>query len=64
MKKTLVALAAMSAVASFAQSSVVLSGNIDLAAASTSGTVVNANASTFTMGRGTASTSSIKITAT
>jgi len=64
MKKTLVALAAMSAVASFAQSSVVLSGNFDFASVSKSGTVANANGNTVTTGMGTSSTSTIKITAT
>lgn len=65
MKKTLVALAAIAATASFAQSSVVLSGNFDFAAVSKSGTVVGANGSTITTtDNGASSTSTIKITAT
>jgi len=64
MKKTLVAMAAMSAVASFAQSSVVISGNLDVAGVNRTGTVVRTAASTFTTGVGTSSTTGIKLTAT
>lgn len=64
MKKTLVALAAVAATASFAQSSVTLTGNFDFAAVSKSGTLARANGTTITTGTGTSSTSTIKITAT
>jgi len=64
MKKTLVALAAIAATASFAQSSVTLTGNFDFAAVSKSGTIARANGTTITTGNGTSSTSTIKITAT
>jgi len=64
MKKTLVALAAIAASASFAQSSVTLTGNFDFAAVSKSGTIARANGTTVTTQTGTSSTSAIKITAT
>jgi len=64
MKKTLVALAAVAATASFAQSSVTLTGNFDFAAVSKSGSIARANGTTVTTGNGTSSTSTIKITAT
>lgn len=63
MKKTLVAMAALAATASFAQSSVVLSGNLDAAYVSRTGTLTGGNGSTITTGVGTASTSAIKISA-
>jgi len=63
MKKTLIALAAIAATASYAQSSVTLSGNFDFANANKSGTLANIKANTVTMGQGTSSTSTIKITA-
>jgi len=64
MKKTLVAMAAIAATASFAQSSVVLSGNLDGAYVSRTGTVARQAGTTFTTGVGTSSTTSIKLTAT
>jgi len=63
MKKTLVALAALAATASFAQSSVTISGNLDVAYASKTGTVAGANGSTITTTDGNSSTSNIKFTA-
>jgi len=63
MKKTLVALAAIAATASFAQSSVTISGNFDFAAVSKSGSIARANGTTVTTGQGSSSTSTIKITA-
>lgn len=64
MKKTLVALAAVAATASFAQSSVVLSGNFDVAGSSSTGTLARAQGTTFSTLMGTSSTTSLKITAT
>jgi len=65
MKKTLVALAAMAATASFAQSSVTISGNLDVAIMSKSGTYPGANGTTVTTtDNGAATTSAIKFTAT
>jgi len=63
MKKTLVALAAIAATASFAQSSVTISGNLDVAYASRTGTTAGANGTTFTTRDGNSSTSNIKFTA-
>jgi len=63
MKKTLVALAAASAVSAFAQSTVTLSGNFDVAGASYSGTMYGAKGTTFTTAAGTSSTSVINIIA-
>jgi predicted porin len=62
MKKTLVALAAAAATGAFAQ--VTLSGNLDVAYASSTGTVKNTNGNTFTTTNGTSSTTGIKLTAT
>lgn len=65
MKKTLVALAAIAATASFAQSSVTISGNLDVAVVSKSGTIPGANGTTVTTtDNGPSSTSAIKFTAT
>jgi len=63
MKKTLVALAAIAATSSFAQSSVVISGNLDVAYASRTGTVAGANGTTVTTSQGNASTTGIKFVA-
>jgi len=63
MKKSLVALAALASVSSFAQTSVTLSGNMDVAGVSQSGTQYGAKGSTFTTGAGTASTSVINLIA-
>jgi len=63
MKKTLVALAAIAATASFAQSSVSITGNLDFAYSSGTGTLASALGSTISTGRGTSSTSGIKLTA-
>ena len=64
MKKTLVALAAASAVAAFAQSTVTLSGNMDVAGVAYGGTSYGAKGTTFTTGVGTSSTSVINLIAT
>jgi len=61
MKKTLVAMAALASVSAFAQ--VTLSGNLDVAGATQSGTQTGAKGSTLTTTQGTISTSSIKLTA-
>jgi predicted porin len=63
MKKTLVALAAASAVSAFAQSTVTLTGNFDVAGASYSGTMYGAKGTTFTTAAGTSSTSVINLIA-
>ena len=63
MKKTLVALAALAATSAFAQSSVTLSGNLDFAAASMTGTQVHAKGTTVSTGVGTSSTSVINLIA-
>lgn len=64
MKKTLIALAALAATASFAQSSVTLSGNLDFGAMSVSGTQAGIKGSTIaTSGGATSSTSVIRIIA-
>jgi len=62
MKKTLVAMAAIAATASFAQSSVTISGNLDVAYSSATGTLSGASGNTFSQ-RGTSSTTGIKFTA-
>jgi len=64
MKKTLVALAAVAATASYAQSSVVMSGNLDVAYASRTGTAALATGNTITTLVGNSSTTGIKIVAT
>jgi predicted porin len=63
MKKTLVALAALAATASFAQSSVTLSGNLDFAYSNTTGSAVIYNGNTVATTTGTSSTSVINIIA-
>jgi predicted porin len=63
MKKTLIAIAALAATSAFAQSSVVLSGNLDFAASNVSGTQIGSNANTFATTTGTSSTSVIRLTA-
>ncbi len=62
MKKTLVALAALASVSAFAQ--VTITGNLDFAGARFGGTMSGNKGTTLTTGNGTASTSSINITAT
>jgi predicted porin len=63
MKKTLVAMAALASVSAFAQSTVTLSGNIDVAGVSQSGTMYGAKGFTFTTAAGTSSTSVINLIA-
>jgi len=63
MKKTLVALAAVSAVSAFAQSTVTLSGNLDFAGANVGGTQAWAKGQTVSTTVGVASTSVINIRA-
>jgi len=63
MKKTLVALAALAATSAFAQSTVTLSGNMDFAGASISGTQTLAKGQTVSTGVGTSSTSVINLIA-
>lgn len=64
MKKTLVAAAALASVSAFAQTTVTLSGNIDFAGASLSGTQVGQKGTTFSTTFGTSSTSVINLIAT
>ncbi len=63
MKKTLIALAALAATASFAQSTVTISGILDFAGASVSGTQAIAKGSTFSTTTGTSSTSVLRFIA-
>ncbi len=63
MKKSLIALAALAATASFAQSSVTLSGNMDVAASNVSGTQSNVKGTTVAQSASTATTSVINIIA-
>jgi predicted porin len=63
MKKTLVALAALAATGAFAQSTVTLSGNMDFAGASITGTQTLAKGATVSTGVGTSSTSVINLVA-
>jgi len=63
MKKTLVALAALAATASFAQSSVTITGNLDFAYSNTTGTSLTNNGTTFATTTGTGSTSVINLDA-
>jgi len=63
MKKSLVALAALASVSAFAQTTVTLSGNMDVAGATSAGTQLGAKGTTFTTGLGTSSTSVINIIA-
>jgi len=64
MKKTLVAMAALASVSAFAQSTVTLSGNLDVAGVNYGGTQTGAKGTTFTTGAGTSSTSVINLIAT
>jgi len=63
MKKTLIALAALAATASFAQSSVTLSGNLDFASVNIGGTQAASKGSTIQTTAGTSSTSVIRFIA-
>ena len=63
MKKTLIALAALAATASFAQSSVTISGNLDFAASTTGGTQAASKGSTIATTTGTSSTSVLRFIA-
>ena len=64
MKKTLVALAALASVTVFAQSTVSITGNFDLAGVRLSGTMTGAKGTTFSQNLGTGSTSAINFEAT
>jgi len=65
MKKTLVALAAIASVSAFAQTTVSITGNLDMAGARFGGTMTgNKGITTFTTDKGTSSTSAINIIAT
>jgi predicted porin len=64
MKKTLVALAALASVTAFAQTTVSITGNVDVAGVRLSGTMTGAKGTTFSQNLGTGSTSSINFTAT
>ena len=65
MKKTLVALAAIASVSAFAQTSVSITGNLDMAGARFGGTMNgNKGITTFTTANGSSSTSAINIIAT
>jgi len=64
MKKTLVALAAIASVSAFAQTTVSITGNLDIAGARFGGTMSGNKGTTLTAGNGTASTSAINFTAT
>ena len=63
MKKSLVALAALASVSAFAQTTVTLSGNMDVAGASISGTQTGQKGTSFTTTTGTSSTSVINLIA-
>ena len=63
MKKTLIALAALAATASFAQSTVTISGNLDFANVNVGGTQAASKGSTITTTAGTSSTSVIRFIA-
>jgi len=63
MKKTLVAMAALASVAAFAQTTVTLSGNMDVAGATLSGTQVGQKGTTFSTTLGVSSTSVINLIA-
>ena len=64
MKKTLVALAAIASVSAFAQTTVSITGNLDMAGARFGGTMLGQKGTTITTGNGTASTSAINFIAT
>jgi predicted porin len=63
MKKTLIALATLAATGAFAQSTVTMSGVMDFAAASVSGTQANVKGTTISQSLGQSATSVIRITA-
>jgi predicted porin len=63
MKKTLIALAALAATASFAQSTATISGNLDFASVNVGGTQAASKGSTITTGFGTATTSVLRFIA-
>lgn len=63
MKKTLIALAALAATASFAQSTATISGNLDFASVNVGGTQAASKGSTVTTGFGTATTSVLRFIA-
>ena len=63
MKKTLVAMAALASVTAFAQSTVSITGNVDVAGVRISGTMTGAKGTTFSQNTGTGSTSSINFEA-
>ncbi len=63
MKKTLIALAALAATASFAQSTATISGNLDFASVNVGGTQAASKGSTITTGFGTSSTSVLRFIA-
>jgi predicted porin len=63
MKKTLVALAALAATASFAQSSVTISGNLDYAYSNTTGSALINNGTTVATTTGTGTTSVLRFIA-
>jgi hypothetical protein len=63
MKKSLVALAALAATSAFAQSSVTLSGLLDFASSSTTGSMYASNGKTVSTTQGTSATSTINIVA-
>ena len=63
MKKTLVAIAALASVSAFAQTTVTLSGNMDVAGSNTTGTMYAAKGKTFSTTTGTSSTSVINLIA-
>jgi len=63
MKKTLVAIAALASVSAFAQSTVTLSGNMDVAGANVTGTMYASKGKTFSTTVGVSSTSVINLVA-
>ena len=63
MKKTLIALAALAATASFAQSTATISGNLDFASVNVGGTQAASKGTTITTGFGTATTSVLRFIA-
>ena len=63
MKKTLIALAALAATASFAQSTATISGNLDFASVNVGGTQAASKGSTITTGFGTSTTSVLRFIA-
>ncbi len=63
MKKTLIAMAALAATSVFAQSTVTLSGNLDVAASNSTGTQLVGKGTTFATTTGTSSTSVLRFIA-